>query len=1017
MKNLYACRSFLFFYFIIIFSLFLTSCDNGNTGTNRMESEEEGEAMEDFDGALQYEFNMVKDPQSGKIPVGIRDQELTQARQIFTQQQINGRIQANTYSFQGPNNMGGRTRTIVYDVRYNGTSNRIILAGGISGGLFKSTDDGATWTRKSPIGDLFSVTCLVQDPRPTFQDTWYYAGGEAIGNSASATGASYRGKGVYKSTDNGETWSLLPASNTGALEVFDHRADYVTRLAVDPTNGNVYMAVVDAIYRSTNGGTSWFNILTSGNAGFGSTMTTDIVITSTGKLYAAFAGGSNTGPTLDMPGVWSSTTGAAGSWTKIAGTGAATTPATWNADGAYGRVVLGLCPSLETRLFAVYYTAPFTCAAPAPEAELFRWDDGLSTWTDLSANLPDEPGCLAGNDPFAVQSGYDLVLAIKPDDPDAVFLGGTNLYRSTSGFTTTAATTRIGGYASPASFALYTNSHSDIHTVTFSPTSAITMLCGNDGGIQRTIDNLASTVAWTQINIGYRTYQYYYVDIDPRMSNTKVIGGAQDNGTTRNIGGAGTDFESVFSGDGVSVGLSDLIGGIQYEYVGTQQGSIRRRNATSGSGVGTTITPTGEGGTATELFVTLFKLDPDNSEILYYANDNVLYRTTSASTVASGTWTSMSGIATSVGAANDITAIALTRGTYSAATSSLFFGTSNGKLFRLDDPTGVAAATSPVDITGGAFPAGYISSIAVNPRNDDTILVTFSNYGVASVFWTGNANSATPTWTNVEGALTLPSYRSSVIAVTNTGVQYFVGTSVGLYNSTGLPGSVAWAQEGPADIGNALVSSLVLRPSDNRFLIGTHGYGMWTTSSLTVLPIILTEFKGTLQNNKNVLLQWATSSEYNSKYFEVERSSDGISFKKITIVPAAGSSINRLDYSYVDKTPLTEYNYYRLRSVDVDEKFKLSNTVLIKVPNVSQGISVLGNPFRDNITVQLTKQPKGKVDLRLYDISGRLIVSQEFSSGLQLLQMPIPPEKVRKGSYLLKVTVDGTTYTSKVLKQ
>src|SRR5262245_41251652 len=113
-----------------------------------------------------------------------------------------------------------------------------------------------------------------------------------------------------------------------------------------------------------------------------------------------------------------------------------------------------------------------------------------------------------------------------------------------------------------------------------------------------------------------------------------------------------------------------------------------------------------------------------------------------------------------------------------------------------------------------------ISSIAVNPRNDDTIMVTFYSYGVISVWWTGNANSVTPTWTSVEGSLTLPSYRSSAIAVTTAGVQYFVGTSVGLYNSTGLPGSVVWAQEGPTEIGNAVVTCLALRPSDNRFLIG-----------------------------------------------------------------------------------------------------------------------------------------------------------------------------------------------------
>ncbi|MBK8611566.1 MAG: hypothetical protein IPL84_16905 [Chitinophagaceae bacterium] len=783
-----------------------------------------GEAADDFEGALNYDFNLTKNPVTGKIPDGIRKAELAQARQVLDQQGDNFE-NLGSYSFQGPDNLGGRTRSIVYDVRFNGTTNRIILAGGVSGGVYKTIDNGASWVRKSPTGDLFSVSTIAQDPRPGFQDTWYYAGGEWTGNSASAVGASYRGKGVYKSIDNGETWTFLPASNTGVLESFDHRADYIMKLAVDPTNGNVYMAALDAVYRSTDGGTTWGIVLTSGSGSFGTGMATDITVTPSGRFYAAFAGTGNTAPT-DMPGVWTSTTGALASWTKIAGSGSGTSPAGWNANGTYGRVVVAYAPSDPDKLYALYWNGiNSTCGGPAAEAELFRWSLVGGSWTDLSSTLPDEAGCLEGNDPFAVQGGYDLVVAVKPDDATAVFIGGTNAYRSTTSGTSW---TRIGGYASPASYALYASSHPDIHAFAFEPGTPSTMLCGNDGGIQRTTAVLAGTVAWTPINSGYRTYQYYYVDVDPRSANTKVIGGAQDNGTTRNIGGAGTSFESIFGGDGVSVGLSDpaASGGTQYEYVGFQNGAIYRRASTGPSGTGTDIRPTAA--VTDGLFVTLFKVDPDNSNTLYYANNNSLYRTTSASTVTTGTWTSMTGIATAVGGANQISAIGLSRGAYSAATSSLFLGTSNGKVYRLNDPTGVAAGTAPVDITGAGFPAtGWVSSISTNPRNDDTVLVTFSNYGVASAFWTGDANSVSPTWTAVEGNIPLPSYRSSAIAITTSGVSYFVGTSAGLYSVTGLPGFTTWAQEGPTDMGNAVVSNLSLRASDNKLLVGTHGYAMW----------------------------------------------------------------------------------------------------------------------------------------------------------------------------------------------
>ena len=95
--------------------------------------------------------------------------------------------------------------------------------------------------------------------------------------------------------------------------------------------------------------------------------------------------------------------------------------------------------------------------------------------------------------------------------------------------------------------------------------------------------------------------------------------------------------------------------------------------------------------------------------------------------------------------------------------------------------------------------------------------------------------------------------------------------------------------------------------------------------------------------------------ELNSKQFEPERSTDGVSFRKIAVVPAAGNSDSRLDYSYLDRSPLAEYNYYRLKTVDIDGNFKFSNSILIKAPLVPQGITVLANPFRDNITVQLIR--------------------------------------------------------------
>jgi hypothetical protein len=971
---------------------------------HKNESKSFDKAATDFAGAAEYEFYMTKNPTTGTIPEGIREMELIQARQLKEANQLSTEgLLENTYAFQGPDNLGGRTRALAYDVRFNGTSNQIILAGGVSGGMYKSIDNGATWTRKSPTGQHFSATSLAQDPRAGFQDIWYYTTGEASGNSAGAASAFYSGNGVYKSTDNGETWTRLANSNTTPLESFSVAQDIINKVIVNPSNGDVYIACASAIRRSQDGGTTWATVLngTLNN----SSQFTDIVVTSTGRLYAAF-GGTNSN-TVD--GVWTSTTGDAGGWTRIAGTGAASNPATWNAQAAYGRVTLAIAPSNEDIVYALYYnnvTSSCTGVA-APEAELFRWSLSGSSWTDLSANLPDEAGCSNGNDPFAVQGGYDLVIAVKPDDANTVFIGGTNIYRSTDGFTSTTNIIRIGGYAGTASYAQYLNSHPDIHSIVFQPGSPLIMLCGNDGGIQRTINNLAATVVWTPVNTGYRTYQYYYVTLDPRNANNKILGGAQDNGTTRNIGGAGINFELVRGGDGVSVGLSNLISGNTYEYCGSQQGNIGRRNSASALGSLTNIRPTAA--TNNGLFVTLFRLDPDNTETLYYASDSSLYRNTSASTATTGNWTAMTGVPTTIvdglSPKTLITALATTRGTYSAATASLFIGTNERRLYRLDDPANTAAATAPVNITSASFPAnGYISSIAVNPRNDDTVLVTFSNYGVTSIWWTGDANAANPTWQNVEGNLTLPSVRSSAIAITNMGVQYFVGTSVGLYAAAidgGAPAATTWVQEGATEIGNAVVSSLALRPVDNRLLAGTHGYGMWaTTLPLPALPVTFTNFSGKAVSKHNELF-WATSDELDNKGFEVERKYVmQNNFERIGFVEAVNKSGGN-NYRFSDYTVDlgVEDALYRLKQIDYNGKYNYSSTVRISRRASNKFIEYISSDEYSLLIRVNSNSSSREMMIRILDQTGRVVHIQ--TTKYQTLRIDI--SRFAAGIYTLEL--------------
>ncbi|NCU06220.1 MAG: hypothetical protein GXC73_19865, partial [Chitinophagaceae bacterium] len=111
-----------------------------------------------------YEWKMLHDPATGEIPRDIRKKELALLTSIQAKQKTASFRQTvnNTYTAAGPSQNGGRTRAVAYDMRNNG----VMLAAGISGGIFRSTDGGATWTFVNPTNDVRIVSCFAQDPRP-----------------------------------------------------------------------------------------------------------------------------------------------------------------------------------------------------------------------------------------------------------------------------------------------------------------------------------------------------------------------------------------------------------------------------------------------------------------------------------------------------------------------------------------------------------------------------------------------------------------------------------------------------------------------------------------------------------------------------------------------------------------------------------------------------------------------------------------------------------------------------------
>lgn len=752
-----------------------------------------------------HELRFQINPNTGEIPLKEKEQELKTAEQFL---KLQSKTTSSIYNSRGPSNLGGRTRAFKIDV--SDPTGNTILAGGVSSGVFKTTDGGSSWTKVSSNSEIHNVTTIAQDPRPDSQNIWYYGTGEWTGNSATL-GSAYRGQGIWKSIDSGNNWSKIAVTDSDFFS-FDSFFDYINAIEVSPTSGDLFIATTGKVYRYDGTNMVIERELENDDTGW-----TDVKIASNGRVFVAMEG------TSKSSGVTTSPTGN-GSWSLLAKNGS---PADWSSSG---RIVLGVAPSNDNILYALYNNGKSSSSANYQiEADLWKYDLSTSTWTNYSDKLPDEDGGdSAGNDPFAIQGGYDLVVSVKPDDENFVVVGGTNAYKIED-ITIDPMFTRIGGYINYLSYGLYnvggTDHHPDIHQLVFDIVNPDIIYSGTDGGIHKA-DVTAAAVAWTSLNNNYQTYQYYHVAMDPEAGKDIVLGGVQDNGTT--VGGLDygsssitdkTTMESMAGGDGVAVGIGRNGANLRY-YLGFQNGTIfQLKNNFS------EITPDG----SSSQFVTYFYLDPDNNEHLYYAGLVTLYATNDAENITSSTWNNLGSLPTN----EFIRTIATTRGTYNANSSYVFIGGESGGVFRVSDPQSISSlSTEAVNITptsASTSSGTIVSGIAVHPSNPDILLVVYANYGINNIYMTTNATSTSPTWTLIERNLNNHSVRSAAIAEVDGKIIYFVGTARGLYSSSD-PTREDWDIESPDKIGLAVVSSLVYRPSDHKLLIGTHGNGMFETT-------------------------------------------------------------------------------------------------------------------------------------------------------------------------------------------
>ncbi len=764
-----------------------------------------------------WELQRLRDPATGRIPPGIhrREQEFaaTLPRRRTGYGIGGGRIRDKTMDWnqRGPRNYGGRTRALAVDVA--DPTHATLLAGGVSGGMWRSEDRGLTWTPTTGSSQLHSVTCVLQDTRPGHRNVWWYGTGEVISGSASQGGDAYYGDGIYRSDDGGRSWYALPATVSGTPQSADQPFDGVYSLVQDTTNvaePELYAATMMGIYRSVDGGWAWTGVL--GHT-WKQSQYTEVAVGPRGTVWAAL------GSDGTERGFYRSADGL--TWTRDVPPGL---------DSEYHRVAIAAAPAVPG---LVFFLTSDREDGHRHQLWMHFYPVAGGTeplWYDHSATLdalPDPWGEAGNTWSLNTQRGYNLHVTVDPANPATVYVGGVNLWRSTELFSNSLSVRRVGGYYYPAD----DEHHADQHRLVFVPGSSGEAYTATDGGVHRTADIRARQVVWENLNHGYDTTQFYTVAVDREAPGDPVIvGGAQDHGTLWSGSATADDpWRLVLGGDGSHCAVIDAAAGryVLSTYFGW---TFRVQLAADGAVEDVLqINPTYLADRDC-LFINPFVIPPADEGAIYLASRRGVWRNlTYARPVGEGAWNRDEGWErlTEVPAFRYITALAVGGG----PDYDLYYGSDRGLVYRV---THAATGTDrePEQLGAGTLPLGAaVSAIAVHPADSRRVLVAYGNYHVRSLWSTVDGGK---TWTDVEanlGGADGPSIRCLAILADGDRDLWLCGTSIGLFSSLGGPdGRTVWVQEGPEALGNVIVDALAVRPADRLVVAATHGRGIFSTT-------------------------------------------------------------------------------------------------------------------------------------------------------------------------------------------
>ncbi|MES2772826.1 MAG: T9SS type A sorting domain-containing protein [Bacteroidota bacterium] len=208
---------------------------------------------------------------------------------------------------------------------------------------------------------------------------------------------------------------------------------------------------------------------------------------------------------------------------------------------------------------------------------------------------------------------------------------------------------------------------------------------------------------------------------------------------------------------------------------------------------------------------------------------------------------------------------------------------------------------------------------------------------------------------------------------------------------------------------------------DNEVRSASDPYRGGDESISSSLPLQLLTFGAQLKG-ADILLNWSTANEMNTRGFEILRSTDGNQFVPLGFVKSTGAAGD--NYNFADKNatlvPGIKKWYYKLKQVDIDNKFKYSPIVSVTTNQIVKllDFSSFPNPFTSELHAQIVSRKSGPAQLEVIKLSGEKLAAMKVNllEGTTLVKLPVSNE-MPVGTYLLRISIDNTSQVVKIVRQ